>query len=183
MTETVFVPFPKRLYDDLIRFSDGRCDPAEWAVVSLERWIDRNFETEMSGLGWANDDFMRMFSDRMEDFAEAFYPAVLDYWAAQDGLADKKPKGRPLVWKGIVIEAGSDVRMSYGGEQHYAKVEDGKIVDADGAFTPSEWASKVASGTSRSAWRDLWFRAPRETTWNPATVLRQKFLESLDFSL
>lgn len=185
MSEVIYVPFPKKLYDDLVRLSDGRCKPAEWAVDRLEDWIDRNFQSEMMGMGWASDHFMNLFADRIEDFAEEYCPDLLEHWAKLDEHQSKERLvGRnPLIWKGVVVVPGSEVRMSYGGVQHYAKIHDGKIVDADGQFSPSEWASKVAAGTSRNAWRDLWFKAPGEINWVPATALKERFLRSIDFEL
>lgn len=185
MTDFVYVPFPRKLYNDLIRFSDGRCNPVEWAVDRLEDWIDWNFQSEKTGMGWASDHFMGLFADRIEDFAEEYCPSLLEHWAKLDEhksherLSDRIP----LIWKGVVIAPGSDVRMSYGGTHHYAKIQGGKISDADGRYSPSEWASKVAAGTSRSAWRDLWFKAPGETNWVPAMVLKERFLKALDIQM
>jgi hypothetical protein len=181
MTEYVYLPFPKQLYDDLIRFSDGRCDPMYWAVDRLEQWIESNFYSECNGNGWRSDSFMDQFSDRIEDFAEEYYPWALAHWEKQGErhIAERRESRRPLVWKAVTIAAESEVRMSYGGLEHYAKVKDGKIKDGDGEFSPSEWASKVAGETSRNAWRDLWFKAPEETTWVPAMLLREKLRKSL----
>lgn len=181
MTTVIYVPFPKKLYDDLIRFSDGRCDPVTWAVDRLEAWIETNFSSETLGLGWANDRFMSLFEDRIEEFALEYYPPVLEYWRQQDEsrLSEFEARRRPLVWKSVVVPAGSEVRMSYGGQQHYAKVFDGKIKDGDDEYSPSEWASKVADGTSRNAWRDLWFKVSGETSWTPATALRERSRETL----
>jgi hypothetical protein len=41
-------------------------------------------------------------------------------------------------------------------------------------ISPSEWASKVAGGTSRNAWRDLWFKEPLSKTWVPAQLVRDQ---------
>lgn len=185
MTDVIFVPFPKELYDDLIRFSDGRVNPVDWAVERLEAWIETNFSSETMGMGWANDTFMENFEPRIEEFAEKYYPPALTYWAKQEDkdiesyLATRKP----LVWKEITIPASSDVRMLYGGTSHYATIHDGKIKDADGQFSPSEWARKVADDTSRNAWRDLWFKVPGKKEWVPAELIRQQAREALDQEL
>lgn len=181
MTDVIFVPFPKDLYDDLIRFSNGRINPVDWAVERLEAWIEQNFSSETMGMGWANDSFMENFEPRIEEFAEKYYPLALTYWAEQ---ADKDmesylAKRKPLVWKEITIPASSDVRMSYGGTSHYATIHDGKIKDGDGEFSPSEWSSKVADGTSRNAWRDLWFKFPSKKDWVPAELIRQQARDSI----
>jgi hypothetical protein len=90
----------------------------------------------------------------------------------------QKADRKPLVWKEVSIPSGSEVRMPYGGQHHYAKIRGGHIVDDDGEkYSPSEWASKVAGGTSRNAWRDLWFREPLSKTWVPAQLLRDQARE------
>lgn len=185
MSGTIFVPFPKELYDDLIRFSDGRVNPAEWAVERLEAWIESNFSSEMNGLGWANDSFMANFEPRIEEFAEKYYPSVLAYWAEKDdeNLDAYRAKRKPLVWKEVSIAASSEVRMAYGGTSHYAIIHNGKIKDDDGEFSPSEWARKVAGDTSRNAWRDLWFKAPGASNWVPAMLIRQQARDSLESEL
>ena len=63
--------------------------------------------------------------------------------------------------------------MTYGGGQHYALIKDGRIVDGDGAFSPSSWTAKITS-TARNAWRDLWFKVPGNKDWVPAEALRQR---------
>ena len=64
--------------------------------------------------------------------------------------------------------------MQYGGGYRTAQVTGGKIVDDDGRFSPSEWASKVATGTNRNAWRDLYFRLPGKSDWIAANVLSDR---------
>lgn len=180
MADMVYVPFPRELYNDLVRFSDGRIDPAEWAADRLEAWIEHNFSSLTNGLGWASDSFMANFEDRIEEFAEKYYPAALTYWANEldRDLEANQAKRRPLIWKEITVPASSEVRMTYGGSPHYGLIYNGKIKDSDGEFSPSEWASKIAGGTSRNAWRDIWFKTPTKPTWTPATVLREEALVS-----
>ena len=69
--------------------------------------------------------------------------------------------------------------MHYGAEDHYAEVKNGRIVDETGRYSPSEWASKIAGGTSRNAWRDLWFKEPLARTWVPAQLLRDQAYSEL----
>jgi len=64
--------------------------------------------------------------------------------------------------------------MFYNGVHHYGAVKGGKIIDDGKDYSPSEWASKIAGGTSRNAWRDLWFREPLSNTWVPAQLLRNQ---------
>lgn len=166
MTEYIYVAFPRKLYDDIVRFSDGRIDPIAIAQ-------DQLLELMRHGA----DSFLHdWFGDRTEEFLAAHFPDILEDWAKKDAdrLAAKLAAISPLVWKEVSIPAGSDVRMQYDGTHHYGKVKEGRIADQDGLFTPSEWASKVAAGTSRNAWRDLWFKFPGNSGWVSAMSLREQ---------
>jgi hypothetical protein len=175
MTETISIPFPKQLYDDLVRLSDGRIDPVWLAETQVLSWIERGL--------WVDDpakvdDFIyEPFQDRVYELAERYAPHAFAQW--QKSGVEEASRSLPLVWKYISIPAGSEVRMLYKGQQHYARVENGAIVDPDGRYSPSEWASKVAEGTSRNAWRDLSFKLPGNSHWESAKLLKQKFLDSI----
>ncbi|WP_177219754.1 hypothetical protein [Nitrosospira multiformis] len=41
------------------------------------------------------------------------------------------------------------------------------------AFSRSGLANRIASGTSRNAWRDLWIKRPRDKEWVLANDLRR----------
>ncbi len=162
----IFIPINRKLYDDLVRFSDGRVDPAEMAETQLENWIVRDLEIG-DGTLWG---------DRFEDVAEEYAPHVLSR-VDEEALraAEKQSEERkPLVWREVTIRAGSEVRMAYGDTHHYAQVKRGCIVDDGKEYSPSEWASKVAGNTSRNAWRDLWFREPLSKIFVPAQLLRDQ---------
>lgn len=158
--DIIYIPFPRELYDDVIRFSDGQVRPESVAANEVRGWLSYSVEVDYD-----------LWGDRIEEVAEKYAPDIYEKWQTKDAAAhiDRLP----LVWKEVTISAGSEVRMAYGGSHHYAKVKGGKIVDDDGAYSPSEWASKVAGGTSRNAWRDLWFKEPGRT-WVPAQLLRDQ---------
>lgn len=158
----IFVPFPRDLYDDIIRFSEGRLDPVDLASDQVYDFFERN-------LGDLTDQW---FGDNIYEFAKRHFP---DYAAELLKKSQETiKKSDPLVWKEVTVSHGSRVRMSYDGSYHYANVDDGMIVDNDGKFTPSQWAMKVANNTSRNAWRDIWFKGVLEKEWFPATLLRQQ---------
>jgi hypothetical protein len=163
---TIYIPFPRTLYDDIVRFSDGRIRPDVLAADQVKAWISSSVE-----FGFGED-----WGERIEEVAEKYAPHVYEKWQVEDGAVsnDARVNTLPLVWKEVTVPAGSEVRMAYGNGHHYAQVKRGKIVDEDGSYSPSEWASKVAGGTSRNAWRDLWFREPRSKTWIPAQLLRDQ---------
>ena len=163
MSEKVmWIPMEQALCVDLIRFGGYAPDTiGELAEQQILDFLERSFDHNGPAL----------FGDHALDFAERHLPDVADEWRSRNVVADVR-KRRPMVWKEVTVENGSEVRMRYDGAYHYALVEDGSIVDEDGSFSPSEWASKIAGGTSRNAWRDLWFKTPRSTEWVPAHLLR-----------
>lgn len=67
---------------------------------------------------------------------------------------------------------GSDVRMTYQGQNHYAQVRHEKVVYEGNPFSPSQLASKIADDTARNAWHDLWIKFPGDTKWQLASDLR-----------
>jgi len=179
MTETISIPFPKELYDDLVRLSDGRIDPVWLAETQVLAWIERGLWVDDPAQ--VDDYIYEPFQERIYDLAEKYAPHSFEQWR-KIGV-EEVTRSRPLVWKYITIPAGSEVRMLYKGEQNYARVEDGAIVDKDGRFSPSEWASKIADGTSRNAWRDLSFKKPGNMHWEPATTLKKEFLAAVILKL
>lgn len=167
MTEMIYIPFSKEFYEDLIRLSDGKFDVPAWAENRIRAWVDLNLNVDMQ------ESFYEAFGDRIEELAEKYAPEsmILRRWAEEDSAALKR---RPLVWKEVTIPEGSEVRMSYGGKQHYARVENEAITDGGEQYSPNEWTLKV-TGTARNAWRDLWFKKPGVgTVWESAVMLRQK---------
>lgn len=167
MEDIIYLPFPKRLYDDVVRFSNGHCDLVNLAIDQFHDFIRRT----------ADDNAHGLMGNRLDEFLAIYHPDILARWQMDDAEAEAKKAERaerlsPLVWKGVAIPAGSEVRMQYGGAYHMAKIARGKIIDMDGEFSPSEWASKIAGGTSRNAWRDLYFRSPGKPEWVAATTLR-----------
>lgn len=164
----VYIPFDGELYADIVYLSEGKLDPGGIAENLIRNWIE---DTIHNGL-WPEQ--------HLGTVAEKYAPHVYEEWMLEDSHAEsRKENAVPLVWKEVTLQAGTEVRMSYGGKHHYAKVNKGRITDADGSYSPSEWASKVAEGTSRNAWRDLWFKVPLSNTWVPAELLRQQAKDEL----
>jgi len=164
----VFIPFDRELYSDIVYLSEGKIDPGSLAETLVRNWIENTIH---DGL-WPEE--------HLATVAEKYAPDVYDQWSLEDERAyERTEDATPLVWKEVTVHAGSEVRMAYGGKHHYARVQKGRIADADGAYSPSEWASKVADGTSRNAWRDLWFRDPLSSIWVPAQLMRQQAVDKL----
>lgn len=117
-------------------------------------------------------EFLRSKGD-MRDPVIAVSDAI-DYWMSN---ADWKPEllrdsaGRGYQWKSLFLPDGTEVRMQYKGQYHYAKVEGDHLVHEGEPTTPGSLANTVA-GSSRNAWRDLWIKRPADTEWRLADDLR-----------
>ncbi|WP_371039469.1 hypothetical protein [Rhodosalinus sp. FB01] len=163
--DDIHIPFNRKLYNDIVRCSNGRLDPAELAEDQVRDLIERNLDSLAH----------EWFGDQLVDLVRAHFPHYLTQLEAELCAGDPSKKTNiPLIWKELTVPSGTEVRMQYAGSHHFARVKDGKIEDADGRFSPSEWASKIANGTSRNAWRDLWFKKPTESAWVPAELLRSQ---------
>lgn len=170
MDDVIYLPFSKRLYDDVVRFSDGHCDLVWTMEDQFHDFIRRTADDDCFGV-MGNDPV------RLRAFLKIYHPDIVDRWDNEDVASkedEKAPsmKWSPLVWKEVEVPAGGEVRMQYAGAYHAARIANGKIVDSDGQYSPSEWASKVAAGTNRNAWRDLYFRLPGKADWIGASALR-----------
>ena len=161
----VFLPFPRGLYNDIIRFSDGHLDPAALAVDQVLGLFERN----------ADDLIFDWFGNRAVEFISIYFPSLAKDLADRDNDANSRLADiKGLSWKEIFVPSGAEVRMQYDGKSHHGRVSNGKIRDSEGDFSPSEWAKKVANGTSRSAWRDLAFKFPGKSSWVSAQRLREE---------
>ncbi len=175
MTERhMMIPVSESLAIDLIRFSDGRLTPGSIGDMAEELILGMLERT-------AFDQFNGLFGERSFEFAEIYFSEIAAEWLKEDAdaRASRRKESRPLVWKEVTVPHGSEVRMQYGGKYHYAEIKNGRIVDESGSYSPSEWASTVAGGTSRNAWRDLWFKEPLSSSWVPAQLLRAQARERL----
>jgi hypothetical protein len=175
MSDFLYVPVPRKLYNDVNRLSDGKIDLVEFSLRQFDDYISMTEEDDAHGI----------FGTRFEEFLADHYPDLLASRRAREvgvELADDLMLSVPLVWKEVVIPSGAQVRMQYSNAYHFAKVNDGMIEDEKGRYTPSEWASKIAAGTNRNAWRDLWFRFPNRREWLSATSLRDAAQSKANFA-
>lgn len=164
----VFIPFDRELYEDLVRFSDGSMNVPAFAEEQIMDFLERN-------IGGANVNF---FGSRTLDFYRKYFPDYAEEIEKEalkaEALELEEILWKPLVWKEVKVKSGTKVRMQYGGTHHFATVKDGKIEDESGRYSPSQWAGKIANGTSRNAWRDIEFKEEGSTHWTLAEILRSK---------
>ena len=99
---------------------------------------------------------------------------AIGYWLEN---ADWKPDllrqsvGRGYQWKNLFLPDGTEVRMQYKGQYHYAKVEGDQLFYEGEQTTPGSLANAIA-GSTRSAWRDLWVKRPFDAEWRRADSCR-----------
>ena len=110
---------------------------------------------------------IRALIDPSESTAEALLPAPAE--------APLMPAGRGYVWKSVFLPHGTQLRMKYRGQIHYALVEGDRLLFQDRPVSPSELARSIA-GSNRNAWRDLWVMTPGASQWVMADRLRRAAL-------
>jgi hypothetical protein len=118
-------------------------------------------------------DFLRSKNDR-RDPVLAVRDAI-DYWLQN---ADWKPEllsqsdTRGYQWKSLFLPEGTQIRMSYKGTYHYAKVEGDQIIYEGKSISPGSLANTITS-SSRNAWRDLWIKRPDDREWKLSDDCRE----------
>jgi hypothetical protein len=123
-------------------------------------------------------DFLRHNGDSRDPVlvvAEA-----IDYWLDNASWKSElltKSAARGYQWKGLFLPEGTEVRMQYKGEYHYAKVEGDQLIYEGMPTTPGSLANTVAS-SSRNAWRDLWVKRPSDPEWRLADDRRREALSA-----
>jgi hypothetical protein len=77
----------------------------------------------------------------------------------------------------LFLAQGTELRMRYKEQYHYAKVEGDEIMYQGERVSPGSLTKKIA-GSSRNAWRDLWIRRPGESEWTLADQCRRDTREA-----
>jgi hypothetical protein len=97
-------------------------------------------------------------------------------WKQEDLMPETiQTESHGFTWKYkddcIFLPHGSEIRMSYKGQYHYAKVEGDNILYNGGIVSPAGLANRITK-SSRNAWKDLWIKRPGEKDWTLADHLR-----------
>ena len=148
-TSFVFVPLDVKLYAELVRRS-GEADVSGFIEHSVESLLDRT----------AGDP---------------------DIWSAEyiETLTEKEDEeyGNPKLgyqWNALFLPNGTKVRMTYKGRDSYAEIRHERLRWRDETLSPSQFAARIADGTSRNAWRDLYIQFPGGGAWTLADSLRRR---------
>ncbi len=152
-TNYVFVPLPAELYAEFIRRS-GKADMSHLIQDVVQDFFDRTVgNTDI----WSEEYIGKLAEQEDEAF-----------------LAKYGDPGRGYQWQNLFLPNGTQIRMTYGGEDSYAEVRHGRLFYGEESMSPSQFAGKVARYTNRNAWRDLYIKFPGEGSWKLADQLRRQ---------
>ncbi|MBX3452797.1 MAG: hypothetical protein KF777_24890 [Planctomycetaceae bacterium] len=102
---------------------------------------------------------------------------AIDYWidnaSWKPEMSERKRTSAAFRWKEVSLPDGTEVRMKYRGEYHYARIEGDAFLVEGARSSPSQFAHAVTN-TSRNAWRDLEVKRPHDRTWMLAAKLRRE---------
>lgn len=99
---------------------------------------------------------------------------AIDAWLAANRPAqphDDTTVLRGYQWKTLFLPDGTDLRMLYDGNGHYAHVRGDHLTYKGLHVSPRQFTRMVASGV-RNAWRDIFVRWPGARDWKRASDLR-----------
>jgi hypothetical protein len=118
------------------------------------------------------EDFLDRTKGDPHIWSEAHANSVAEE-AADDSLVKFGNPGKGYRWQGLLLENGSQLKMPYGGKDHFAEVRHQQIYYEGSPCSPSQFASRVANNTSRNAWRDIWIKSPSDREFRLADNLRR----------
>jgi hypothetical protein len=112
-------------------------------------------------------------SESDSSFAEAIEAAIRG-WIAADKQHHPQavPHSRGYQWKSLFLPDATELRMTSGGSNFYARVIGDDIIFQGRSVSPRGMTLAIA-GDGRNAWRDLWIKFPGESTWKIAICCRR----------
>jgi hypothetical protein len=150
----VFVPIPSEIYNELVlRYGDIKTDVSGTIEYAVSDFLERTKDEDW----WSEQYKNSRDADRMLD----------------DLMKDSGDKNKGYQWLTVFLHNGTRLKMAYKGCDYYAEVAHEKIMYEGESFSPSGLANRIASGTARNAWRDLWIKRPRDKEWVLADDLRR----------
>ena len=153
MRSKVGVPIATEIYAEFILRSGKNMDVVSFIENIVQDFLDR---TEGDAAIWSNEHAVKFHAQLGEDFEKMY----------------GDPEGF-YQWDNLFLKNGTQIRMRYKGRNYFAFVRDDEIVFEEEAYTPSRLASKIANGTNRNAWRDLWIKNRGSSQWVLADNLRR----------
>jgi hypothetical protein len=156
MADYIWVPVDKDLAIELILRAGKRANLNAVINSQLHDFLERTADDPDM---WSDEYYERRQTDSDNEFWDTY--------------------GRPDAgyrWQALFLPNGTEIKMRYQGQDHYASVRLQKIVYEGQDYSPSELARHIANNTSRNAWRDLWIKVPGANNWQLADTLRRQQL-------
>lgn len=153
MSSKVCVPIDAKTYAEFILRSGRNVDVTNFIENIIQDYLDR---TEGDADIWSDKHAEKFHSQLGEDFEKTY----------------GDPEGF-YQWDNLFLWNGTQIRMRYKGRDYFAVVRDEEINFEEWAYSPSQLAKKIANGTSRNAWRDLWIKERGSPQWVLAYDLRR----------
>lgn len=154
MDKKICVPISAEIIHEMLLRTGPEQDIAGWIESIMWDYLGRTQDTD----GW-NDEYYDYLERRAgeSDFKEKYGDATKGYR-----------------WQEIDLPNGTQLYMEYKKKKHFASVQFEKIVYEGESFSPAELARKIANGTTRNAWRDIYIKRPGEKEWKLADVFRKQ---------
>jgi hypothetical protein len=152
-TEFIYIPLRADLYAELIKRS-GQSNVHIYVQNQVESFLDT---TEGDPMIWS--------AEYIERHAEA---------EGARFIAKYGNPSRGYQWQNVYLPNGTQIRMTYRGEATYGEIRKEKLFSGKDSLSPSEFARRVASNTSRNAWRDIYIKFPGDGGWKFADDLRRQ---------
>lgn len=126
------------------------------------------------------DHAVRDFLDRTRNDPEIWSAEYLAEVSNSETMAELEkfgPASQGYEWQGVLLPNGTELRMKYNSSWSYATIQHRELVYRGESLSPSQFASKVADGTSRSAPRDLEIKRPQDRDWLSIRLLKRMISE------
>jgi len=161
-TNYIYIPIRADLIQEIYR----RCDLS--APVNIANWVNGFLESELEGTAgdaeiWDNEEYIQSYWEDRE-------------WEEEQRTYGNRNEG--YMWKNLFLPNQTKLRITYKGTAHDAEVRHEQIIYEGQAefegkpFSPSSLVSKIAEGTNRNAWRDIYIQRPGDRDWILADVAR-----------
>ena len=152
----IYIPVPAAVYSEFVLRRGEHYDVAARMADILQDYLDRTY-----------GDAAIWSAEHADEAAES------DVTPEEQRRINGDPT-KGYQWQTVFIPNGTEVRMLYRGQNHYAAVQHEKFVYNGESESPSQFARKVADNSSRNAWRDLYLRFPGSREWEQADVIRKQ---------
>lgn len=161
-TDYIYIPIRAALIQEIYR----RRDLSQ--PVHIDGYVDHVLEGFLERTAgdsdiWDNDQYIQTYWDDRE-------------WEEEQRTYGNRNEG--YMWKNLFLPNRTKLRMTYKGAVHDAEVRHQQIVyggqtEFEGKpFSPSSLVNKIAEGTNRNAWRDVYIQRPGDRDWILADVAR-----------